>query len=94
MSRTDIITITTSSRSVYELNRTDRTIRRLGGGEAPTPRQGPDGEWKKLAAECRPVIGQSMLLVWGIEPNGSMLRLKSTVTSPVVSIVSRVHVAS
>ncbi len=32
--------------SIYEIDEANSSVRRLEGVKDPTPRQGPDGEWK------------------------------------------------
>jgi hypothetical protein len=60
---------TTFSGSVYEVNTDSKQIRRLNGVKDPTPRQGPDGQWRayrELVPD--PVkVGLGVVIVWGEE---------------------------
>jgi hypothetical protein len=68
----------TESGSIYELDKPNNRIRRLEGVVNPTPRQGPDGEWKTFE-HCSPVRkGKGVLIQWE--------GVRSTLTSPVKTI--------
>lgn len=76
--------------STYELDRENSRIRRLEGLDAPTPRQGPDGEWKTYATltpVVEPVVPSdetprlSFFIDWDGEGHG-------TLTSPVQEVVA------
>ena len=60
---------TTASGSVYEVNTDSKQIRRLNGVKDPTPRQGPDGQWRAYK-DVYPnpiVVGAGVVIVWGPE---------------------------
>jgi hypothetical protein len=63
----------TESGSAYELDISNTQIRRLGGKEDPTPRQGKDGEWKKYEFCSEVIVGLPVLIQWE--------GVRSTVTS-------------
>jgi hypothetical protein len=94
----------TISGSTYEVNKSEKKIRRLNGITDPTPRMGEDGKWKnylKLYPD-HPQVGQSVLIVWGndvdlmpetkeaLERGEIDVALKVTTTSPIRSIVDEV----
>lgn len=60
---------TTVSGSVYEVNTDSKQIRRLKGAEDPTPRQGPDGQWRAYKDLIpNPVkVGSGVVIMWGTE---------------------------
>jgi hypothetical protein len=70
--------------SIYEIS--GNRIRRLNGSFDPTPRQGPDGEWKDFAYISTPKVGEPLKITWALQgqtmfiPSGIE---KNTVTSPV-----------
>jgi hypothetical protein len=53
----------TESGSVYQLDEANQKIRRLSGVNAPTPRQGQDGEWRPYA-EVMFIPNGSCLIHW------------------------------
>jgi hypothetical protein len=69
----------TLSGSAYELDRSKNQIRRLEGTEDPTPRQGPDGEWKAFEYCSEVQVDHSVLIRWE--------GVCSTITSQVKLIV-------
>ncbi len=79
----------TESGSAYELDAETKRIRRLGGANDPTPRQGADGEWRAYDSASHPVIGESVVICWDPEttallagsPEGA---IPATITSLVV----------
>jgi hypothetical protein len=54
----------TVSGSAYELDKDNNKIRRLEGAIDPTPRQGPDGEWKTFEFCSQVCEGRPVLIVW------------------------------
>lgn len=81
-----MIAFSTETGSEYELNLTEKKIRRLTGTHGPTPRQGQDGEWRTFSAIGPevPCLGQTLLIEWGVQnEDGSE---QCTVTSPVTSV--------
>ena len=73
-------TVRTQSGSVYEID--DCRVRRLSGERDPTPRQGPDGEWRTCMGISGPEVGWPMTFMWSVDENV----IKATMTSPVVSV--------
>jgi hypothetical protein len=58
---------TTVSGSVYEVNTDSKQIRRLNGSKDPTPRQGPDGQWRSYE-DITPInVGASVAIFWSAE---------------------------
>ena len=59
--------IYTESRSIYQVDTTQKRLRRLQGAINPTPRIGKDGEWKSYSSLYPDpiVIGKSMIIIWG-----------------------------
>jgi hypothetical protein len=91
-----MITFTTISGSVYELNLSERKIRRLGNAMdlATTTRQGKDEEWQKYDSllPSRPEVGEALIIFWdakttplleGSDPGA----VPATITSYVSSIL-------
>jgi hypothetical protein len=89
---------TTETGSIYEVNITNKQIRRLSGTRNATTRQGQDGEWKDYAYIFPdPIdVGKIVLIVWAhdtsildetedldADPDYVM---KTTMTSAVVKI--------
>jgi len=66
--------------STYEIDESNRLVRRMYGVSVPTPRQGADGEWKAYREVL--TMGDGLLFVWGDNPDGTA---KCTWTSKVVS---------
>lgn len=91
---------TTASGSVYEVNTDSKQIRRLNGAKDPTPRQGPDGQWRAYEEILPdpPKVGSSLVIKWDnktdltaegkafLEAVPSGLVLPLTTTSMIVSI--------
>jgi hypothetical protein len=86
--------------SAYEVDTTNKQIRRLNGKGDPTPRQGKDGEYRKYASLFPdPIeVDQSVVIVWTqetellpetkaeLEQDGGFA-IPMTTTSPVFNIV-------
>lgn len=70
--------------SIYEIS--EGRIRRLIGAFDPKPRQGPDGEWKEFLTISKPVIGQSVTIIWRIVEKDGKSVAESTITSAVVHV--------
>lgn len=64
--------------STYEINTTDRTVRRVAGKNPPTSNQGPDGVWKCYKTALGPMVGAPCMVLWN---DGS-----ATYTSTVLTI--------
>lgn len=86
---------TTASGSLYEVDFSQKRIRRLSGKNDPTPRQGADGEWKVYeeissfsGVENEMVIGSPAIIVWNKSSSNMQLEVKTTLTSDIVSIES------
>lgn len=91
---------TTQSGSVYEVDVTNKKIRRLSGTTDPTPRQGEDGEWKSyedfgslteilIGNKGKLTIGESAVIVWVQSEHAPLSNdggVKTTFTSPVMEI--------
>lgn len=83
---------TTTSGSSYELDISNKRIRRLDGKKDPQPRQGKDGEWKTYAAILPevPRVGEGVIIFWtkdtplleGSDKNNN----PCTITSVIVSV--------
>ena len=58
---------TTVSGSVYEVNTDSKQIRRLNGVKDPTPRQGPDGQWRAYSDITPVKVGNSVAIFWDQE---------------------------
>ena len=69
----------TESGSVYQVDEAGKRVRRLSGTNAPTQRQGADGEWKEFVSVDVLVtaIGRRLWIDWTGFGNG-------TITSPIV----------
>jgi hypothetical protein len=87
---------TTYSGSRYQINKADKTIRRLNGKADPTTRMNKDGDWRPYV-DLFPdpiVVGMSVMIVWGADvpllPDTILqdgeVALKTTTTSTVVGI--------
>lgn len=88
----------TASGSRYQVNESEKMVRRLFGTSDPTARQGVDGEWKRYFSLTPPVVGQGVVIIWADEDllpqtkqalNGmdsSMFAIPTTYTSDVSSI--------
>lgn len=72
----------TESGSVYQVDEANSRVRRLLGTNAPTPRQGPDGEWKQYVSLSmwNTEDGKCLWIDWTGHGNG-------TVTSRIVEEV-------
>ena len=77
-----IITFTTESGSIYELDIGNKRIRRMMGSSPPTPHQGADGQWFRYMAISPPEVGGYVNIVWCWENS----LLKTTMTSNVVHV--------
>ena len=77
---------TTQSGSVYEVNQTDKQIRRVSGSKKPTLRQGQDGDWKSYSTLSPIKVGQPVVIVWAIVDGTSETVFKTTFTSDVTEI--------
>ncbi len=91
---------TTASGSVYEVNTDSKQIRRLNGVRDPSPRQGPDGQWRAYEEifPDPPEVGRPLVIRWGPETalmaetqeivKAGGIGLPLTTTSHVVTIES------
>ena len=64
--------VTTFSGSLYEVLPTAKVCRRLHGNVDPTPRQGPDGEWKHFHNRVYIEEGSPMVFDWDGEGHCTM----------------------
>jgi hypothetical protein len=90
----------TFSGSIYEIDETNKQIRRLTGATNPTPRQGKDCEWRKYDSLFPNPIeeAKSVMIIWTketellsetkaeLESDGGFA-IPMTTTSPVAKIV-------
>jgi hypothetical protein len=67
--------------SVYEVDREQCRIRRLVSDHEPTPRQGPDGQWRSY--EDLRYMADGMFIIWGHTYSGIA---QGTLTSPILEI--------
>lgn len=77
--------ISTRSGSRYELDLVGGRIRRLAGTHDPTPRQGPDGEWRCYESVSDVAVGQPLVVVWRTGDDGVA---ECTITSAVDAVAS------
>jgi hypothetical protein len=68
--------------SLYEVDTIGKRIRRLNGTFNPTPRQGPDGEWREFLDILNLQESQSAIIIWGVSGD----TLKTTMTSEIKEI--------
>lgn len=54
----------TESGSVYQVDDERNLIRRLSGSNDPTPRQGPDGEWKHFHKLRDDLVPGAIVIFW------------------------------
>lgn len=66
--------------STYEIDESNKLIRRVHGVNDPTQRQGEDGEWKEYLGIM--FTGGGILIQWGWNGDSSA---KCTLTSNIVS---------
>jgi hypothetical protein len=81
-----MIRFETVSGSFYEVDQDNKSVRRLIGVNDPTPRQGPDGEWREYTAITDIVPGLGVLIVWRVDEEDGEPIARSTVTSAVKEI--------
>jgi hypothetical protein len=91
----------TRTGSVYQIDTTNKKIRRLEGKANPTPQQGTDGEWKSYErisclsdllteGEGKIEVGEGVLIVWVQSEHAPLSEFggtKTTLTSDVVEII-------
>lgn len=81
----------TVSGSTYEVDTTNKRIRRLNGVKDPQPRQGRDGEWRNYADVVGPVVGKQVFIAWDktttpLLAGSPESAIPGTMTSVVVSV--------
>jgi hypothetical protein len=77
----------TVSGSIYEVDETNKRIRRLEGKTLGTVRVGNDGDWKRYSNISEIKVGRSIVIVWGIDyDGGEYVKARSTITSSVESV--------
>jgi hypothetical protein len=78
---------TTDTGSVYEVDPVLRMVRRVSGMDEPTSRVGKDGEWRTYLMIPTPVVGQGVVIAWGLvrSPDDYTI-VQCTQTSPVATI--------
>lgn len=78
----------TQSGSIYEIDWTLSSLRRLSGTGEPTKRVGSDQKWKKFHSCSPPAVGMPVAVDWsGHEDPVLPGATPMTLTSPVVSIL-------
>ncbi len=77
------MTFRTESGSVYEMDVENQRVRRLNGPRDPTPRQGPDGEWRGYEKALLLETGK-MLFVWRHDIVDGEAIARCTVTNRIV----------
>lgn len=61
--------IHTETGSIYQIDTTQKQLRRLTGATNPTPSFGKDGEWKPYSRLLSdPVVGRPVFIVWNDDP--------------------------
>jgi len=71
--------VRTTNGSIYEVDTTNKLVRRLSGRGQATVRVGEDGSWKSYHSIN--FSEQGLLIVWRITPEGVA---QSTLTSPLI----------
>lgn len=84
--RPQVVAYATSSGSVYQVDYTNKRVRRLQGNGPATDRQGPDGQWKSFEDVVETSDG-ALGFVWRVDTEPGRVVFRSTVTSPVVAQV-------
>lgn len=59
-------------------------VRRLGGENDPTPRQGPDGVWKAFMAITAIRPGDCVTIIWKIDDVEDFSIARTTITSEIL----------
>jgi hypothetical protein len=70
----------TISGSTYEIDTQHNRVRRLFGARTGTPRQSADGQWQIYESVNEITVGESVIFVWGDNPDGTK---RCTITSTV-----------
>jgi len=86
-----MIKFETISGSLYEVDQKNCCVRRLVGVNDPTPRQGPDGEWRDYADITYIIPGQPVIITWRFDTETDMVCARSTITSNVKEIHMEEH---
>lgn len=76
--------------SIYELDQAHSRIRRLAGKTEPSPRQGPDGEWRTYHHISDIAVGLIVIIVWRVRSSDGIV-IEGTCTSPVAAIIDATH---
>lgn len=71
----------TESGSIYEIDHTERKVRRVSGKGPGTPRVGTDGSWRTFMDLNQPTVGNAVLIQWRLNPDSGAL--ETTLTSAV-----------
>ena len=64
-----MISFTTESGSVYQVDPIQSRVRRLEGNASPLPRQGKDGEWKEYWTISEIEVGLPVCIIWDPDKN-------------------------
>jgi hypothetical protein len=88
-----VMTVTTETGSIYEIDPVFKRMRRMAGTHDPTPNQRGDGQWRAYNEITTPVVGERLIVAWGFElprdyeaAAGASLMARHTVTSEVTHI--------
>jgi hypothetical protein len=83
----------TKSGSIYEVDETNKRVRRVSGIMPGTSRVGNDGQWKAYYEISPVVVGQPVLIIWKSDmplledyTDEEVLRLPTSMTSNVVAV--------
>jgi hypothetical protein len=83
-----MISFTTESGSVYQVDPIQSRVRRLEGNASPLPRQGKDGEWKEYWTISEIEVGLPVCIIW--DPSTTPLLAGSHSSAKPATITSRV----
>ncbi len=75
----------TTAHSRYEIDTTNRRVRRLASRHAPTQNQGWDSAWHSYA-DVRGWVGEPLTIVWGYDEYDDELVARTTTTTPIRSL--------
>ena len=82
-----MISFTTETGSVYELDEEGKQIRRVSGTHSATAHQSPDGEWQTYLSATPVVKGKVVRIVWRVDYEGTPgAIIRRTITSRVAHI--------
>jgi hypothetical protein len=82
------LTFRTVGGSIYEVEYATNKVRRLSNSaRAPTPRQGPDGEWREAMGihPEQPIVGLPVLIHWKMNEDDSMNCTQTSIVTEVTN---------